>query len=81
MLKFGWVPTYVPKLPTMLITKKIAPSLLRMVKYEPPALPSTGYSAAALTRRSNTAPGDPKTSLVAYAVNAKTRMIMRSIKV
>ena len=34
-----------------------------------------------MTRRSKTAPGDPRVLLVAYAVKAKMRMMMSSMKV
>jgi hypothetical protein len=44
-------------------------------------LPETGWSAAALTRRSKTAPGDPKVLLVAYAVKAKIKMMMSNMNV
>jgi len=52
-----------------------------MVRYDPPSLPETGWSAAALTRRSKTAPGDPSVLLVAYVVKAKIKMIMSNMNV
>ncbi len=52
-----------------------------MVRYDPPSLPATGWSAAAFTRRSKTAPGDPSVLLVAYVVKAKIKMMMSNMNV
>lgn len=52
LLKYPLSQKTVPKLPTMLMTKKIAPSVDCMVRYDPPAFPETGWRSAAATRRS-----------------------------
>jgi hypothetical protein len=48
-----------------------------MVKYDPPAFPSTGWSMASCVRISHTLPGEPRMALVEYTVKANRKMMMR----
>lgn len=61
-----------------LMTPKMRPFLLRMVKYEPPALPDTGLAVEAAERRSCMVEMEPIFSDVPYTVKTNTKMMINS---
>lgn len=61
-----------------LMTPKMRPFLLRMVKYEPPAFPATGLAADAAVRRLCIEAMEPIFSDVPYTVKMNTNMMMNS---
>lgn len=68
-------PDAAPYSPTRLMTPKMRPDLLLMVRYEPLALPATGFSLVAWSRSSCIRTTEPILSDVAYTENTNVKMM------